>query len=123
MQAVEKKVYTYEDYAQLPEGAPYQLIDGELVMSPSPTPAHQRILRKLTRALDKFVEEHECGWYTPPSDAARLAERVAWIGDHPDVRIEAGRKAWTVARAQFDRTALVLRLEQIFQQAATIHSG
>lgn len=26
MQTVEKKAYTYEDYAQLPEGAPYQLI-------------------------------------------------------------------------------------------------
>ena len=61
MQAVEKKVYTYEDYAQLPEGAPYQLIDGELVMSPSPTPAHQRILRSLSFALHLFVEEHDLG--------------------------------------------------------------
>ena len=61
MQAVEKKTYTYEDYAQLPEGAPYQLIDGALVMSPSPTPAHQRILRKLAFALGGFVEEHDLG--------------------------------------------------------------
>ena len=61
MQAVEKKVYTYEDYAQLPEGAPYQLIDGELVMSPSPTPTHQRILRHLSVALHLFVKEHDLG--------------------------------------------------------------
>ncbi len=47
MQTAAKKAYTYEDYAQLPEGAPYQLIGGELVMSPSPTSTHQRILRKL----------------------------------------------------------------------------
>ena len=60
MQTVAKK-YTYEDYAQLPEGAPYQLIGGELVMSPSPTPTHQRILRKLARALDRFVEENALG--------------------------------------------------------------
>ncbi len=61
MQTVAKKAYTYEDYAQLPEGAPYQLIGGELVMSPSPTSTHQRILRKLTRALDGFVEENSLG--------------------------------------------------------------
>ena len=61
MQAVEKKGYTYEDYAQLPEGAPYQLIDGELVMSPSPTPTHQRILFSLSVALHLFVKEHDLG--------------------------------------------------------------
>ena len=67
MQAVEKKTYTYEDYAQLPEGAPYQLIGGELVMSPAPTPRHQRISRKLNRALDRFVEDHDLGevFYAP----------------------------------------------------------
>ncbi len=69
MQAVEKKVYTYEDYAQLPEGAPYQLIDGELVMSPAPTPRHQRISQNLNRALDRFVEDHGLGEvYCSPID-------------------------------------------------------
>lgn len=61
MEAVEKKTYTYEDYAQLPEGAPYQLIGGELVMSPAPTPRHQRILLNLSVALHLFVEEHDLG--------------------------------------------------------------
>ena len=28
-----KKKYTYEDYVKLPEGAPYQLIGGELIMT------------------------------------------------------------------------------------------
>ncbi len=61
MPSLEKKTYTYEDYAQLPEGAPYQLIDGELIFTPSRTPRHQRILRNLSVALDLFVEEHELG--------------------------------------------------------------
>lgn len=52
-----KKFYTYEDYAKLPEGAPYQLIGGQLVMSPSPTPYHQRISKKLGMMLLEFVEE------------------------------------------------------------------
>ena len=33
----EKDRYTDEDYRQLPENAPYELIQGHLVMSPSPS--------------------------------------------------------------------------------------
>jgi len=47
-----KERYTYADYQQLPEGAPYQLINGSLVMAPSPATRHQRILRHLFRELD-----------------------------------------------------------------------
>jgi Uma2 family endonuclease len=42
-----KKRYTYKDYEELPEGAPYQLINGMLVKSPSPTPYHQGLAGKL----------------------------------------------------------------------------
>ncbi len=56
-----KKQYTYEDYAKLPEGAPYQLIGGELIMTPSPVPYHQIILRKIGFELVKFVEERKLG--------------------------------------------------------------
>ncbi len=53
--------YTYADYQKLPEGAPYQLIGGELVMSPAPTLYHQRIIRKLVNLLSNFVESHHLG--------------------------------------------------------------
>ncbi len=57
----EKERYTYADYAALPEGAPYQLIDGELVMTASPNIQHQRIVRRLLRVMDAFVEENDLG--------------------------------------------------------------
>ncbi|HDD05196.1 MAG TPA: Uma2 family endonuclease [Candidatus Aenigmarchaeota archaeon] len=62
-----KKRYTYEDYAKLPEGAPYQLIGGELVMVPSPTPYHQRVSRKLVFLLTEYVEKNDLGevFYSP----------------------------------------------------------
>ena len=66
----------------------------------------------------QFVETHQCGWYTPPSDAEALARQIAWIADHPEARAEAGRKAEAVARTHFDRNTLVHRLERIFEQAA-----
>lgn len=56
-----KKKYTYEDYAKLPEGAPYQLIGGELIITPAPTPYHQRISRKIEFLLIEYVEKNELG--------------------------------------------------------------
>lgn len=46
------KTWTVEDYQNLEEGLLAQLIEGQLVMSPAPTPKHQRILRELFRTLD-----------------------------------------------------------------------
>ncbi|NBB75650.1 MAG: Uma2 family endonuclease [Bacteroidetes bacterium] len=70
----EKERYTYADYVQLPEGAPYELIHGELVMSPSPTPFHQIIQSNLHFALSQFVRNGDYGRVlTAPMDV-RLSE-------------------------------------------------
>lgn len=61
LQIEKKKTYTFEDYERLPEGAPYQLIGGELVMVPSPIPYHQDILRILGLKLAAFAEEKRFG--------------------------------------------------------------
>lgn len=63
----EKKTYTYSDYARLPEGAPYQLIGGQLIMTPSPIPYHQEVLRKLGFKILVFLEKKELGhlYYAP----------------------------------------------------------
>lgn len=52
---------TYKDYEQLPEGAPYQLINGELVMSPSPIYFHQKIIMNLITSLSKYIENNKVG--------------------------------------------------------------
>ena len=53
---------TYEEYLKLPETKKrYEIVDGELIMSPSPTTRHQRILRQLFRMLDPFVTERGLG--------------------------------------------------------------
>ena len=53
--------YTYQDYAKLPEGAPYQLINGEFVMTPAPKPYHQRLLKRILISLSKYVDNHSMG--------------------------------------------------------------
>jgi len=58
---IEKKKYTYEDYLKTSDDKQYELIDGELLMTPSPLPNHQRISRKLEFILEKFVTENNLG--------------------------------------------------------------
>jgi Uma2 family endonuclease len=52
---------TYEDYRKLPEGAPYQLIGGELVLTPAPGTYHQLISGKLFYRFMSFNDEKNAG--------------------------------------------------------------
>lgn len=65
----DEAVKTVDDFRRLPEGARAELIEGELVMSPSPKERHQRILLNLTLALDAVVRPPALGrLYTAPFD-------------------------------------------------------
>lgn len=53
---------TYEDYAKLPnDGHRYELVDGELFMSPAPKPKHERVQINLFLILRSFIERHNLG--------------------------------------------------------------
>jgi Uma2 family endonuclease len=52
----DKKKYTAADYEMLEEGAPFQLINYNLVMSPSPLLLHQIILGRVFRVLSDFLD-------------------------------------------------------------------
>ncbi len=53
---------TYEDYCLLPnDGKRYEIIEGELFVTPSPVTAHQRIVTRLASYLLTYVEEHDLG--------------------------------------------------------------
>lgn len=64
---VEKKKYAYEDYLKTPRDKRYELINGELLMTPSPTPYHQRVSRKLEFILEGFITKNNSGeiFYAP----------------------------------------------------------
>jgi hypothetical protein len=55
MLTAEKKKYTKEDYMALDEGAPFQLINADLVMSPSPTTYHQILTGRLYKLIDSIL--------------------------------------------------------------------
>jgi Uma2 family endonuclease len=45
----------------------YELVDGELLVTPSPTARHQRAIHRLWRALDAYLERNPIGeiWASP----------------------------------------------------------
>jgi Uma2 family endonuclease len=61
---------TRSDYEGMPEGPPYfQVIEGDLVMSPSPKTYHQSIAGKIYSILDQFLAKHPLGEvYIAPLD-------------------------------------------------------
>jgi len=54
--------WTYEDYCRLPNnGWKYEVIEGELYMSPAPRPIHQYCIVNLSTALKIFGKKHKAG--------------------------------------------------------------
>ena len=66
----------------------------------------------------RFVEEHRCGWYVPPSNAEALAQRLEGVLEAPKTLAETGRRGAAVARQHFDRDVLTDQLEEILLRAA-----
>jgi Uma2 family endonuclease len=52
----------YDDYARLPDdGNRYEILDGELCVTPAPSPLHQRVSKRLQRALEAYFETRGLG--------------------------------------------------------------
>ncbi len=58
---LEKKRYTYEDYLKTPDAQRYELIEGELNMTPSQIPNHQRIIKRIALLLENFITANNLG--------------------------------------------------------------
>jgi len=53
--------FTYQDYLLLPEDRRYEVIDGDLFMTPAPTPYHQLVKKRIEYLIDEFVEKNRLG--------------------------------------------------------------
>jgi Uma2 family endonuclease len=79
---IEKKKFTYEDYLKTPSDQRYELIGGDLIMTPSPMTRHQDILRDLGFELNEFVKQNKLGKISiAPSDVYLDNENVV----QPDI--------------------------------------
>lgn len=54
--------FTIEDYDAFPnDGNRYEILEGQLIVSPSPTYRHQRVSMKLGTALDRYLTKSNVG--------------------------------------------------------------
>ena len=55
--------WTAEMVRAIPDdGKRYEVLEGELFVTPSPGYAHQTVLARLLRLIDPYVREHRLGW-------------------------------------------------------------
>jgi len=96
--SVATKRWTLEELDSLPDdGNKYELIHGELFVSPAPTDDHETIGARLTRILDPFVERNGLGLIYRPKAVIQLTDSQV----EPDLFVrqpQANRKAsWRTA--------------------------
>ncbi len=78
----ENDLLTYDDYLRMPEGIRYELLEGELLMTPSPNPMHQTVLNRLNRIFLEQLEDRGLGKvFVAPLDIVLSEHNVA----QPDI--------------------------------------
>ncbi|MXZ71229.1 MAG: Uma2 family endonuclease [Acidobacteria bacterium] len=61
--------FTYEDYRTAPPDKRYELLDGDLLLTPAPSIKHQRVQVRLGRRLAQFIEKRALGeFFFAPCD-------------------------------------------------------
>lgn len=84
--------WTYDDYAALPvDGKRYEMVNGVLYVSPSPSWSHQEIVGRIYRYLSTYVESAGIGGAFPSPLDVELAPNTVF---QPDVVVllKASRK-------------------------------
>jgi Uma2 family endonuclease len=119
--------YTYDDYVLLPEDRRYEILDGDLFMTPAPTPYHQLVSKRIEFLLDDHVRRNQlgevldapCDVVLSASDIVQpdilfiVADRLSIIGEKfitaaPDVVVEVLSPS-TADRDQTLKTKLYAR--------------
>jgi Uma2 family endonuclease len=82
-----KRKLDYDDYRRLPDdGKRYEILDGELYVTPAPSPLHQRVSKRLQRKLEDYFEARGLGEvFNAPIDMILGRHDVA----QPDILVVA----------------------------------
>jgi len=115
MPAAAAKEWTVEMLETLPDndGKRYEIIDGELIVSPSPGLPHQRIIWKLVILIEEYVKQHP-SWLGVVAPADVVFDRRNLV--EPDLFI--ARRDVNNARTFVDPGSLALAIEVISPSSA-----
>jgi glycosyltransferase involved in cell wall biosynthesis len=68
--------------------------------------------------MRELVDQNEAGLYARAGDAADLAEKIAWLRDHPGEAERMGANARALAEREFGRDQLAERALAVLEEAA-----
>jgi Uma2 family endonuclease len=106
-QISEEQDYTADDYLQLPENAPYQLINGKLIFMAAPIPKHQRIVVRLTAYLFNYVDKNKLGEiFCSPTDVKFDHENIV----QPDILYISIARAHIIQRMIFGAPEFIVEI-------------
>ncbi len=99
---------THDDLLKMPEdNLPREIIDGELIVSPTPSAQHQRIVVRLVRMIGAFLDEHPVGEVlVAPLDTILASDQVV----QPDLLYVSNERAGIVERWVFGAPDLVIEV-------------
>ena len=82
-----ERIYTSEDYWNLPDGERAELIDGQLIMMSPPSFMHQKLSVELSSTLRNFIKEHEgnCEVIPAPFAVNLKDDDENWV--EPDISV------------------------------------
>lgn len=102
------KHWTFDDLMQFDETERYEIYDGRLIpMAPSPNTYHQRLVTRLFRLLDGFVQARQLGEvFVAPFDVVMAKDNTA----QPDLLFIARENAGIVQNWVFGAPDLVVEI-------------
>jgi glycosyltransferase involved in cell wall biosynthesis len=66
--------------------------------------------------IRETVVDGETGWLVPPRDARALADRIAWVLDHPDEARRIADEGRRRARERYSEAAMVERTLELYRE-------
>ncbi len=102
-----KKKITYEEYLAMPEtNLRYEIVDGEMIMSPAPTSEHQWFLSNLFNALCAYVKRKKLGGVLPaPVDV--LIRKAPLKTRQPDILFLSAERTGVRGRDQLREMPII----------------
>jgi len=87
MQVPQERIYTSEDYWNLPEGQRAELIDGKLYAMAPPNPFHQELVMEISATIHSHIKSKHgnCKVYPSPFAVNLNANDKIWV--EPDISI------------------------------------
>lgn len=87
MSLPQKRIYTSEDYWNLPEDVRAELINGQIFNMAPPSRIHQRILGELYTAINNYIKSKKggCQVYPAPFAVNLEADDKTWV--EPDISV------------------------------------